>query len=101
GSERAIGPAPDLPEIAGNGGSIEAADHRLDRADSGRRHRQRPEAKRDQRHRLDRAAGTLAAHAERYSGIAGLGDDLAEESKHRHREGIVAIGQTRIAAVTG
>src|SRR6516225_1192477 len=79
-SERMIRPAPDLVEITGDSGRIKGADHRLDRADRGRRHRQCPEAEPYQRHRLDRVARHLAAHAEWYPGITGPLDDLAEES---------------------
>ena len=65
-AQRVIGTVGDLVEISRERARVEAADHRLDRPDRGRRHRQPAEAERDQHHRLDRVARHLAADAERH-----------------------------------
>ena len=66
------GLASSLLEPRADGAGIERADHRLDRADRGRRDREIVDADADQRHRLQRPAAHLAAQPDRHVGRVGL-----------------------------
>ncbi len=73
--------------------------HRLDRTDRGRRHRDRAVAEADQRHRRDRFAGQFAAERHRrVVARAGVGD-LLQHPQERHRQRVEAVGQLRVAAI--
>ena len=60
---------------------VQRADHRLDRSDGGRRDRELLDAEADQRHRLQRPAAHLAAHAHRHTGFAGLPADAPRKRR--------------------
>ncbi|PAV93009.1 hypothetical protein WR25_01598 [Diploscapter pachys] len=80
---------------------VQAAYHRLDRADRGGGNRQAVDAQADQRHRLHRPPAHLAAHPQVDARFAAWPDDARQEAQDRWAQPVIAFGEPRVGAIGG